>query len=158
MANVEWLLREATDERPLRVGERTVVDDARWRATIERLQLGPGLRIFLTEAEARRDITVEARDDRTDRWMGSQVTIAGRADIDFLDGARTYASSDRALGCCLVQSGLCGFACPEQRQGRENVKHDKRTARISRADLEKKSDECKQEPCGEPANQYLAQL
>jgi AraC-like DNA-binding protein len=97
MANVEWLLREATDERTLRVGERTVIDDARWRATIERLQLGSGLRIFLTEAEARQDITVEARDDRTDRWMGAQVTIAGRADIDFLDGARTYASSDRAL-------------------------------------------------------------
>jgi AraC-like DNA-binding protein len=97
MANVEWLLREATDERTLRISERTVIDDARWRATIERLQLGPGLRIFLSDAEARQDITVEARDDRTDRWMGSQVTIAGRADIDFLDGTRTHASPEHAV-------------------------------------------------------------
>jgi AraC-like DNA-binding protein len=79
------------------MSERAVLDDERWRATIERLQLGPGLRLFLTDAEARRDITVEARDDRTDRWLGSQVTIAGRADIDFLDGTRTRATADHAL-------------------------------------------------------------
>jgi AraC-like DNA-binding protein len=97
MANVEWLLREAMDERTLRMGERNAIDDARWRATIERLQLGPGLRVFLTDATARQDLTVEARDDRADRWMGSQVTIAGRADIDFLDGTRTHASVDQAV-------------------------------------------------------------
>lgn len=97
MPNVEWLLREATDEKALRVSERAVLDDERWRATIERLEIGPGLRIFLTNAEARRDITVEARDDRTDCWMGSQVTIAGRADIDFLDGTRTHATADHAM-------------------------------------------------------------
>jgi AraC-like DNA-binding protein len=97
MANVEWLLREAMDERTLRMGERNAIDDARWRATIERLQLGPGLRVFLTDATARQDLTVEARDDRADRWMGSQVTIAGRADIDFLDGTRTHASADQAV-------------------------------------------------------------
>jgi AraC-like DNA-binding protein len=97
MSNVEWLLREAADERTLKVSERNVIDDERWRATIERLQLGPGLRIFLSDVEARHDITVEARDDRTDRWMGGQVTIAGRADIDFLDGARTHATADHAV-------------------------------------------------------------
>jgi AraC-like DNA-binding protein len=97
MANVEWLLREAMDERTLRMGERNAIDDARWRATIERLQLGPGLRVFLTDATARQDLTVEARDDRADRWMGSQVTIAGRADIDFLDGTCTHASADQAV-------------------------------------------------------------
>jgi AraC-like DNA-binding protein len=97
MANVEWLLREAMDERTLRMGERNAIDDTRWRATIERLQLGPGLRVFLTDAEARQDLTVEARDDRADRWMGSQVTIAGRADIDFLDGTCTHASADQAV-------------------------------------------------------------
>lgn len=97
MSNVEWLLHEATDEKALRVNERAVLDDERWRATIERLEIGPGLRIFLSHAEARRDLTVEARDDRTDCWIGSQVTIAGRADIDFMDGTRTYATADHAV-------------------------------------------------------------
>jgi len=96
-SNVEWLLREAMDERALRISERAVVDNDSWRATIERLQIGPGLRVFLTDVQAHQDVTVEARDDRTDQWMGSQVTIAGRADIDFLDGQRTFASADHAV-------------------------------------------------------------
>jgi AraC-like DNA-binding protein len=97
VSNVEWLLREAMDEHTLRIGERVVVDDERWRATIERIEIGGGLRVFLTDAEAHHDITVEARDDRTDFWIGSQVTIEGGADIDFLDGQRMQVMADRAL-------------------------------------------------------------
>lgn len=97
LANIEWLLREATDGSTLTLGEHNVIDDRRWRATIERLQIGPGLRLFLTDAQAHQDITVEARSDRTDRWLASQVTITGRAEIDFLDGQRTQASAEQAL-------------------------------------------------------------
>jgi AraC-like DNA-binding protein len=97
MPNIDWLLREAMDERTLKTGERMVIDDATWRAVIERLEIGPGLRVFLSDAEARRDVTIEARDDRTDQWMGSQVTVAGRADIDFLDGQKTHAAVNQAL-------------------------------------------------------------
>jgi AraC-like DNA-binding protein len=97
VSNVEWLLRDAMAERPLRISERAVMDDSSWRATIERLQIGSGLRVFLTDVEAHRDMTVEARDDRVDQWMGGQVTVAGRADIDFLDGERTYAAADHAV-------------------------------------------------------------
>jgi AraC-like DNA-binding protein len=53
--------------------------------------------VFLTDVEARRDVTVEPRDDGNDRWVGSQVTVTGRADIDFLDGRRTHAAADHAL-------------------------------------------------------------
>jgi AraC-like DNA-binding protein len=97
VANVEWLLREATDERALPMSERTAIDDERWCATIERLEIGGGLRIFLTYAEVRRDIAIEARDNRTDRWMGSQVTISGSAAVDFLDGTQTHATANQAL-------------------------------------------------------------
>ena len=85
------------DERALKTSERMSIDDASWRATIERVDVGPGLRVFLTDAEARRDITVEARDDRTDPWLGSQVTVTGRADIDFGDGQGTHATADQAV-------------------------------------------------------------
>lgn len=105
MANVEWLLREATDKRTLPMSERTAIDDERWCATIERLEIGGGLRIFLTNAEARRDIAIEARDNRTDRWMGSQVTIAGSAAVDFLDGTQTNATAHQAL--LFRPSGRC---------------------------------------------------
>src|SRR5882757_6371593 len=85
------------DERTLRINQRAVIDDARWRATIERIDIGAGLRVFLTDAEAHQDITVEARDNRTDRWLGSQVTISGGAEIDFLDGQQAKASADHAV-------------------------------------------------------------
>jgi AraC-like DNA-binding protein len=97
MANIEWLLREATDERLLRLDQRLVIDDERWRATIERLDLGAGLRVFLTQAMAHREVTVEPRDDRDDQWVGSQVTVDGRARIDFRDGVQTRADTDIAL-------------------------------------------------------------
>lgn len=97
LSNVEWLLREALSERRLPIGAHAAIDDERWRAVIERLEVGPGLRVFLTEAQAHRDITVEARDDRIDRWIGSQVTVTGRADIDFLDGTRTHAAAGNAV-------------------------------------------------------------
>lgn len=97
MPDVDWLLREARDERTLKTGARMIIDDERWRATIERIEIGAGLRVFLTDASAHRDITIEARDDRTDHWVGSQVTLAGRADIDFLDGRRTSATAEHAL-------------------------------------------------------------
>jgi hypothetical protein len=44
------------------VGVRLAVDDDTLRANFERVDIGPGLRVFLTDAQARRDITVEAKD------------------------------------------------------------------------------------------------
>jgi AraC-like DNA-binding protein len=97
VSNVEWLLRDAMDERSLPISERAVLDDSSWRASIERLQIGPGLRVYLTDAQAHREMTMEARDDRADQWVGGQVTIAGRADIDFLDGQHTHSAADQAI-------------------------------------------------------------
>lgn len=105
MTNIDWLLREAMDARVVKTSDRMVIDDASWRATIERVDIGTGLRVFLTDAEARRDITVEARDDRADQWVGSQVTVAGGADIDFQDGEKTRAAPAQAL--LFRPSGRC---------------------------------------------------
>src|SRR3954471_21394962 len=78
VANVEWLLREAMDGWALRTGQRNLVDDERWRSSIERLQLGPGLRVFLFEAAAHQDVTLEMRSEAAaPRWLGGQVTISG---------------------------------------------------------------------------------
>ena len=105
MSNIDWLLHEAMDARVLKTSDRMVIDDASWRATIERIDIGMGLRVFLTDAEARHDITIEARDDRADQWVGSQVTVAGCAEIDFLDGEKTHAVPAQAL--LFRPSGRC---------------------------------------------------
>ncbi|MCW5736507.1 MAG: helix-turn-helix transcriptional regulator [Enhydrobacter sp.] len=97
IAGVDWLLRGATEERPVRLGERVEIDDASWCATIERIQIRPGLRVFLTDAHVHKDVTIEPRDNRDDEWMASQIGLAGRAEIDFLDGRHSYTSTDQTV-------------------------------------------------------------
>lgn len=97
MDRVEWLLREEKSERTLHIGERAEIDDACCKAAIERLEIRSELRVFLTDAEARCDVSVEPRDNREEEWLASQVTVAGRAGIDFLDGQRAHATVDQAI-------------------------------------------------------------
>ncbi len=97
MSNVEWLLREETGEQVIRLGELIRVDNEKWRGTVERMLIGPGLRLFLTDTEAHQDFTVEPRGERPGQWVSSHVTIAGRAEIDFLDGQRIHATPDQAV-------------------------------------------------------------
>lgn len=96
MVDVAWLLHDAV-AAPATANERATVDDPNWRASIERIQISETLKVFLTQVQAHRDITVEARDYRTDQWIASQVTIAGRADLDFLDGQRTHVSPEQSI-------------------------------------------------------------
>lgn len=96
MPNVEWLLREAAGEVPLEVSEYTRIDDDRWHALIERLELGPGLRVFLVDADVRRPIAVEPTDNERDPWLGIGVAVAGRVRLSFTDGLTTRIAPDRA--------------------------------------------------------------
>jgi AraC-like DNA-binding protein len=95
--NIEWLLREGARDNPVRVGGRTVIASENLRAVIECVDLGEGLRVYLTDATATRDVTVEPRAERAGAWIGSQTTIAGRARIDFLDGTHAEADAGNAL-------------------------------------------------------------
>lgn len=97
LVNIEWLLSEAAEDWALATGQRSVVDNELWQSSIERLQLGPGLRVFLFEAVPRRDVSLKMRSERFYRWMGGQVTIAGAAELDFRDGVRVRPSSEQAL-------------------------------------------------------------
>lgn len=95
--NVEWLLHEGASTSAMRVGERNVVESESLRAVIECVELGAGLRVYLTDATAFKDVTVEPRAERTDCWIGSQTTIAGHARIDFLDGPRAEVNVRSAI-------------------------------------------------------------
>ncbi len=96
MPNVEWLLREAT-KTPLQVGEFTRVDDAHWSAVIERLEIGPGLRVILTAAQVHRPLTVEPRNNETESTMGSHVVVSGRMTLALPDGPKSRIATDRAI-------------------------------------------------------------
>lgn len=97
MPNVEWLLHEAATARPVEVGERTVMENDFWRATIERLEIGPGLRVFLTDAEVKQELVVQPRDNETEPWMASNIAVCGHAEIELPDGRQTGVGPGRAV-------------------------------------------------------------
>jgi AraC-like DNA-binding protein len=96
-SNVAWLLCEGASANLMQVGERNIIECESLRAAIECVDLGAGLRVYLTDATALRDVTVEPRAGRTDRWIGSQITVAGHARIDFLDGSCAHTDARNAL-------------------------------------------------------------
>lgn len=97
LSRVDWLLHEATATRSLPVSQRMELDDEHWRATIERLELGPGLRVFLTEAEIRKEFSVQPRDTETEPWVANNVAISGEVEIEMPDGRRTAVGPERAV-------------------------------------------------------------
>ncbi len=96
MARVEWLLHEATGDVPLPVSECMRFDDERWRAAIERLEIGPGLWVYLVDATTHRPIVVEPSDDKRDSWLGIGTAITGRLRMTFPDGLTTRIGHERA--------------------------------------------------------------
>jgi AraC-like DNA-binding protein len=95
--NVEWLLQEAAGDRSLQVSERTEVDDDHWKALIERLEIGPGLRVFLATADVRKDLTVQPSDGEKDVWLSSDVAVSGQLDIELTDGPRFQVGPTHAV-------------------------------------------------------------
>jgi AraC-like DNA-binding protein len=96
-SHIDWLLRQGGEALALDAANRIVVDDASWRAAVERVPVSPGLVVYLTDAQAHRDMRVTPERIRTDQWLGNQVTVAGRAGFELLDGHCFDASPDSAL-------------------------------------------------------------
>lgn len=97
MEDVEWLLHEPDGGRALKVNERTRVNDAQWDAVIERIDVAPGLRVFLTHATIHSDITVQPRDTETAPWASSNIAVSGHVEIEMPDGLRVTAGPDQAV-------------------------------------------------------------
>ncbi|WP_341704730.1 helix-turn-helix transcriptional regulator [Ferrovibrio sp.] len=97
MDEIDWLVHEAEGRQALRVSERTVIRDSQWDAEIERIEIGPGMRVFLTEVTARSDIAVQPRDTETVPWISSNVAVSGLVEIEMPDGLQVAAGPDQAI-------------------------------------------------------------
>ncbi len=100
MSNVEWLLREETGERVIRLGELIRVDNVKWRGTVERMMIGPGLRLFLPDTEAHQDFTVEPRGERPGQWIVRPRDDC-RARRDRFSRRPAHPCDTRSRQCCL---------------------------------------------------------
>jgi len=97
MEDIEWLLHEPGAGRILKVNERARINDAQWDAVIERIDVAPGLRAFLTHATIHHDIVVQPRDTQTTPWASSTIAVAGHVEIEMPDGLRVTAGPDQAV-------------------------------------------------------------
>lgn len=97
MSSFEWLLKEALVDTTVPATPLFKADDESWRATIERVELAPGLDVFLNEIVVRRDLRVEPVSRLKDQYVVSQVPIEGFVDLEFPDGTQTRATTSRGV-------------------------------------------------------------
>ena len=97
MPDIEWLLREPDRALTVQTGPPFAADDDNWRATIERVIVAPSLHVYLVDAQAHRDMSIEPTHEFTDPFVASQLTIEGRADLDFQSAGRAHATPDNTV-------------------------------------------------------------
>jgi AraC-like DNA-binding protein len=94
---IEWLLRTGDSERPVPVSKRIVMDDEAWRATIERLDISDGLRVFLTTADVRQGLTLEPHHTEPAPWLVSDIAVKGLVRLTLSDGGEAHISPERSV-------------------------------------------------------------
>lgn len=94
---VEWLLREGGSEQAVPGASRMTFEDEHWRASIERVDIDAGLRVYLTRAEVRRGLSLEPVQMVPGTWLCSKVAVKGRVAVSFPDGAHFQLSPDRSM-------------------------------------------------------------
>ncbi|MFV3129924.1 helix-turn-helix transcriptional regulator [Niveispirillum sp. KHB5.9] len=97
MSDIEWLMDGADGSRSLLVEERTPVDDDNWRGVIERIEVAPGLRVFLVGADILRDMVVEPRNNASTTWLTGQVSATGVLDHRFTSGLELRVMPEQAM-------------------------------------------------------------
>ena len=59
--------------------------------------MAPSLHVYLVDAHAHRDMSIEPTHEFTDPFVASQLTIEGRADLDFQSAGRARATRDNTV-------------------------------------------------------------
>lgn len=94
---VEWLLRQGSEVQGIPASRRMTFEDDHWRADIERVDLGDGLRVYLTTAEIRRSLSLEPMQIVPGAWLCSNVAVKGRIAVSFADEAHFSLSPARSM-------------------------------------------------------------
>ena len=97
MSGFEWLLVEPMAEFAVPSSPRFVIDDENWHANIERVDLAPGLQLYLNDIRAYRNVRAAPMQRPTGEWMVGQVTIDGHLDLVFHADRVARTTRDTAL-------------------------------------------------------------
>jgi AraC-like DNA-binding protein len=96
-SRTDWLLDADRSAKVADTAQRLVIDSEAWRASVESLDVGLGLRVFLTEAEARTEAGLEPSHNESQSWFATNVLLRGRVRLAFADGRITVADTTRTL-------------------------------------------------------------
>ncbi len=94
---IEWLLSVGDAERRVPSSEWIVIEDDHVQTTTERIDIGDGMRVFLTSAEVRSPVTVTAPHSAPGPWLAANVAAQGRIDLEMTDGQRATIDADRSV-------------------------------------------------------------
>jgi len=90
-------LRTGDSERPVPVSQRMEISDSAWRAVIERLDIGDGLRVFLATADVRAGLTLEPHHAEPVPWLVSDTAVKGLVRLKLADGPEAEISPERSV-------------------------------------------------------------
>ena len=111
---VEWLLREGASEQAFPASSRMSFEDRHWRATIERVEIGDALRVYLTNAEIRRSLSLEPMQIVPGAWLCAKIAVKGRVAVAFPDGTTIRLSPRRSMLFRLKDGRLTFSPAPRQ--------------------------------------------
>ncbi|HVY20555.1 MAG TPA: helix-turn-helix transcriptional regulator [Bauldia sp.] len=97
MAKTDWLLDADRTGRISDMPHRLSINSAAWQAKVESIDLGVGLRVFLTEAQARTDAGLEPSHDEDQPWFATNVLLKGRTRLVFADGRDATLDTTRTV-------------------------------------------------------------
>ena len=91
----DWSLAERDIAVPMT--PRFVADDANWRATVERIEVSPGLSVYLNDIQCHRSLRVASMAAGFEACLVCQVPISGGVELTLADGGRANPSRDAAV-------------------------------------------------------------
>ena len=95
-SKVEWLIRTGDVERAVAVSDRMTIEDASWRATIERFEPAEGIWVFLSSADIHREVVFDTHQHEVEPRLLSQIPVRGNARLAFADGVAVDVGATRS--------------------------------------------------------------
>ena len=93
----EWLLQADDAERVAPEPTRIALDDAFWRASIERFSPSDGLVLTLSSADVHQEHVFDARQAEPEPWLLSHIPVGGAARVSFPDGVSANVDPAHSL-------------------------------------------------------------
>jgi AraC-like DNA-binding protein len=96
-SRAHWLLSGDSNARLVDTPTRFSLDSDAWRVRIESMDIGSGLRVMLTDADARMAAAMEPAVADSEAWFATNIVLRGQSRLVFADGRTATIDATRTL-------------------------------------------------------------